>query len=48
MPVDPLEGFLGRFIVRIDNPGRPEEPWGTGVLLGPRVVATCRHLMMGL
>jgi len=48
MPIDPMEGFLGRFIVRIDNPARPEEPWGTGVLLGPQVVATCRHLMMGL
>ncbi len=48
MPHDPLEGFLGPFIVRVDNPSRPEVPWGTGVLLGPRVVATCRHLMLGL
>lgn len=44
-PIDPAEDFRDRFVVRVEDPERPKDHWGTGMLLAPRVVATCRHVV---
>lgn len=44
-PLAPASSFADQFVVRIDTEDAPEAGWGTGVLLGPRVVATCRHVV---
>lgn len=38
------EDFCERFVVRVRFGVGLPDGWGTGVLVGPRVVATCRHV----
>lgn len=38
------ENFRDCFVVRVQFSELREDGWGTGVLLAPRVVATCRHV----
>lgn len=43
-PSDPALAFRDRFVVRVE-PSGDQSQWGSGVLLGPRLVATCRHVV---
>ncbi len=48
MPAYPADDFRDRFVVRVEHLDRPQELLGSGVLLTPTVVATCRHVLAGL